>query len=165
MNPHQVYVSIGSNIQPSHNIHSGVRALREIYGELQVSPVYESAAVGFTGDNFYNLVVGFQTQEEALAVNQCLAEIETAHHRQRGHEKFSSRTLDLDLLLYDQQIIEQDKLRLPRDEILKYAFVLRPLADIFPQGKHPITQHTYADLWQAFNASHQALWVVDVTFS
>ncbi len=161
---HQVYISIGSNIEPLKHIRNGVQALRKAYGELRISPVYESAAVGFDGENFYNLVVGLQTQETVLHVNQQLTHIETDNARQRHSEKFSSRTLDLDLLLYDDLMIQQGKLRLPREEILKYAFVLRPLADLIPQHRHPITQQTYADLWQAFAAAEQALWQVDVDF-
>lgn len=161
---HQVYISIGSNIEPLKHVRNGVQALREAYGELRISPVYESAAVGFVGENFYNLVVGLQTQESVLQVNQTLAQIEADNLRQRHSEKFSSRTLDLDLLLYDDLILQQGKLKLPREEILRYAFVLRPLADLIPQQKHPVTQQTYATLWQAFEVGEQVLWQVEVDF-
>jgi len=160
---YQVYISIGSNIEPLKHIRNGVQALHKIYGELQISPVYESAAVGFSGENFYNLVVGLTTSEDVQVINQQLAQIETDNLRQRSHEKFSSRTLDLDLLLYGNLVLQQGKLKLPREEILKYAFVLRPLADLIPEQKHPITQQTYAQLWHTFDVNEQELWQIDVS--
>src|SRR5690606_10625179 len=97
----RVYVSIGSNLEPEANIPSALVELRRRYGALIVSPVYESEAVGFKGDNFYNLVVGFDTDQEVHAVIRNLREIERRHKRRRSDRRFAPRTLDLDLLLYD----------------------------------------------------------------
>ncbi len=160
--PH-IYISIGSNIEPLKHIRAGVQSLRTCYGNVRVSPVYESVAVGFTGDNFYNLVAEFETQTSVRAVSQNLAQIELDNQRQRDQEKFASRTLDLDLLLYGDLILQEGKLSLPREEILTYAFVLCPLADLIPDAKHPLNGQTYAALWQAFAAKEQTLWQVNVS--
>ncbi len=159
----RVYISIGSNIERDINIRSGVAALREHFGDLTLSTVYESRAVGFEGDDFYNLVAGFDTELDAIAVNGVLRDIEHRHGRVRGGSGFSSRTLDLDLLLYDDLVSHENGLALPRGEITKYAFVLCPLAEIAGQMRHPVNGKRYADLWQAFTSEQglQPLWPVN----
>lgn len=152
-----VYVGIGSNVDREASVRGGVADLREHYGELRLSSVYESAAVGFEGDPFYNLVAGFQTSESIQQVLAALSEIEAHHGRQRAGERFVSRTLDLDLLLYGDVIVTADNYHVPRDEILRYAFVLWPLAEVAPEQVHPETGKTFASLWAAFDKSGQPL--------
>jgi 2-amino-4-hydroxy-6-hydroxymethyldihydropteridine diphosphokinase len=160
---HQVYVSIGSNIEPLCHVKQALHDLTACFGTLNCSPVYESAAVGFAGDNFYNLVVGFQTEKNIEQVQQLLSEIERNNGRKRHDQRFNARTLDLDLLLFDQAILKSQGINVPRDEILKYAFVLRPLADLIPQQCHPQTQQTYATLWQQMQQKQQPeLWRVEL---
>jgi 2-amino-4-hydroxy-6-hydroxymethyldihydropteridine diphosphokinase len=137
-----------------------LEALRQQFGELIVSPIYESEAVGFDGDNFRNLVVGILIRLPARELAGRLRDIESAHGRVRGAEKFSSRTLDIDLLTYGEQVIDEQGVQVPRDEILRYAFVLRPLADVAPQERHPVVGRTYAELWSAFDKGEQKLWRV-----
>jgi len=156
----RVYVSIGSNIDRDENIRGGVRDLRAHFGELVLSRVYESASVGFDGDNFYNLVAAFATDEAVQAVAKILHDIENAHGRTREGPRFSSRTLDIDILLYDDLILQQGKLELPRDEITKNAFVLWPLAEIAPALEHPVLKKPYAELWAAFDKDKQPLWPI-----
>jgi 2-amino-4-hydroxy-6-hydroxymethyldihydropteridine diphosphokinase len=146
----RIFVSIGSNIEREKNLRGAVRALRDAYGTLALSRVYESAPQGFTGDNFYNLVAAFDTGESIEAVKARLAAIETAHGRVRGDRRLASRTLDLDLLLYDNAVIHRAGLDLPRAEIQEYAFVLAPLAEIAPDLRHPETGETYRALWAKF---------------
>lgn len=143
------YVSIGSNIDKEKNIEAGLTSLRETFGELTISPIYETAAVGFEGDNFFNLVVGFETDFSAHDVFEMLRQLEFKHGRLPNSQKFSSRTLDLDLLLFGDTIIDDDVLKIPRTDIEKYRFVLQPLADIAPDLIHPILRKTYREmLWQ-----------------
>lgn len=156
----QVYLSVGSNIAPEHHIRAGLKDLREHYGTLKSSSVYESKAVGFVGDNFYNLVVGFETTEDASTIIETLRHIEHTQDRKRQGKSFSARTLDLDLLLYDDLIIKE--LSIPREDILKYAFVLLPLAEIAPTAKHPLTGQSYAELWELFDKTKEALWQVAI---
>ncbi|MDH5728200.1 MAG: 2-amino-4-hydroxy-6-hydroxymethyldihydropteridine diphosphokinase [Gammaproteobacteria bacterium] len=157
----RVFVSIGSNIEPKQKVRSALMALRLAYGELQISPVYESVAVGFEGENFLNLVVAFDTNADVWQVFRHLREIEAANGRIRGGAKFAARSLDLDLLLYDDLLLDAPDLKLPRDEIHRYAFVLRPLADIAPDRIDPSCGQSYAKLWQSFDASGQDLWIVE----
>lgn len=145
------YISIGSNIDKETHIPSSLNALRDLFGELTVSSIYESEPVGFVGDSFYNLVVGFQSDLPAKSVAKLLRQVELDHGRSRDSQKFSARTLDLDLILYGDEIINDGRLQIPRDEIEKYAFVLEPLAEIAPNLTHPNTKKSYAALWQQFD--------------
>lgn len=147
------YISIGSNINKDVHIPASLRALEQTFGELTVSSVYESEPVGFTGDAFYNLVVGFDSDQEVKAVAKLLRQIELDNGRTRDSRKFAARTLDLDLILYGDLVINDGRLQIPRDEIEHYAFVLEPLAEIAPDLKHPISHASYAELWQQFDKS------------
>ena len=153
----RVYVSIGTNIERERHVRAALDALDDHYGAVQRSTVYETAAVGFEGDDFYNLVVGFDTDETPDAVAQHLRIIEDANGRVREGARFSARTLDLDLLLYDDLVLDQGRLQLPRGEITKYAFVLGPLAEIAGQRMHPLTGKTFAELWAEFPKSAAAI--------
>lgn len=160
----RVYVSIGSNINREHNIRAGVADLEARFGPLILSSVYESEAVGFAGDSFYNLVAAFGTTLTPQQVMAALHAIEEAHGRVRGGPRFASRTLDIDLLLYDDLVLHEDHLDIPRDEITRNAFVLWPLAEIAPQRKHPQLGTTYAEIWDAFDKESQPLWPVEFKF-
>jgi 2-amino-4-hydroxy-6-hydroxymethyldihydropteridine diphosphokinase len=156
----QVYVSIGSNIERERNIESALQALAAAYGELRQSSVYESAAVGFDSAPFYNLVVAFQTEASPQSVQETLHRIENDQGRSRT-AALAARTLDLDLLLYDDLVIQAGKLILPRSDIDHYAFVLGPLAEIAGEQRHPVTGTRYADMWSAFDTAGQELQRVD----
>jgi 2-amino-4-hydroxy-6-hydroxymethyldihydropteridine diphosphokinase len=156
----RVYVSVGSNIERERNVASALQALRESYGKLECSRTYEAAAVGFQGDAFYNLVVAFDCDETPQQVAARLHAIEDAHGRDRSQGKSSSRSLDLDLLLYGDLVLDQDGLQLPRKEILEYAFVLQPLAEIAGDMHHPVTGFRFALIWEAFDPTAQPMWPV-----
>jgi 2-amino-4-hydroxy-6-hydroxymethyldihydropteridine diphosphokinase len=148
------YISIGSNIDRDKNILASLQALEHQFGKLTVSSIYESEPVGFSGDPFYNLVVGFDSDLEVKEVAILLRQIELENGRTRDSQKFSARTLDLDLILYDDLILNDGRLRIPRDEIERYAFVLEPLAEIAPTLKHPISHLSYAELWEKFDKTN-----------
>jgi 2-amino-4-hydroxy-6-hydroxymethyldihydropteridine diphosphokinase len=145
------YISIGSNIDRDKNILASLKALEHHFGKLTISSIYESEPVGFTGDAFYNLVVGFKSEAGVKEVAKILRQIELDNGRTRDSQKFSARTLDLDLIIYDDLILNDGRLQLPRDEIERYAFVLEPLAEIAPTLKHPISHMSYAELWEKFD--------------
>ncbi|MDD5272142.1 MAG: 2-amino-4-hydroxy-6-hydroxymethyldihydropteridine diphosphokinase [Methylovulum sp.] len=141
------YISIGSNIEREKHIAAGLQSLKQLFGELVVSSIYEAEAVGFSGAAFYNLVVGFNSELTPQAIAQQLRQLEFAQGRTPDSKKFSSRTLDLDLLLYGDALINDGSLQLPRADIERYAFVLEPLAEIAPTLIHPVLQLSYAQLW------------------
>ncbi len=157
-----VWLSLGSNIEPRSHIPQALKELEEAFGKLTVSPVYESEAVGFQGDNFLNLVVGLRTSLGPQALMERLREIEALHGRKRDAKGFNSRTLDIDLLTYADQIIDSDTLKLPRGEILEYAFVLLPLAEVAGNERHPVEGKTYQELWDSFDSALQRLWPVEL---
>lgn len=159
-----IYISLGSNIDREQNTRAGVDALKRAFGELNLSSVYESEAVGFEGDAFYNMVIACEVDTSVHETNQILRDIEDANDRDRSGPKFSSRTLDLDLLLYDDLILDENSIKLPRGEILNNAFVLWPLAEIAPHLKHPETGVSYADMWSAFDKTKQGLKPIDFSF-
>ena len=155
----RVYISIGSNRDTARHVRNALDALYERFGELIISSVYESEAVGFEGENFLNLVVGLDTDESLGSLADWLKAVEDSNGRQRNGPKFSSRTLDLDILTYGERVGEPEGVELPRREILKNAFVLKPLAEIAPEERHPTEQRTYAALWNDYSRD-QRLWAI-----
>lgn len=145
-----IYVGIGSNIEPERHIRAALDALALHYGELLVSPVYESEAIGFNGPAFLNLVVCFESEQALSDVAQQLTSIERSNNYLGGAEKFSSRTLDIDLLLYGNTVGQFDRVILPRADIVDYAYTLWPLVDIAPDERHPINGLSYRELKKRF---------------
>lgn len=158
----RVYLSLGSNIDRERYIRAGLTALEAEFGGLIVSPVYESEAVGFDGDNFYNLVVGIETYLGVGELQRVIKAIEDDNGRVRSGPKFSPRTLDIDILTYNDCVGQVEGVELPRDEILKNAFVLLPLADVAGHELHPQVKRSYADLWSDYDKQQQALWPVQL---
>ena len=151
----QVYLGIGSNIDRESNIRNGLEELQSCYGKLTISPVYECEAFGFSGDDFYNLVVGLKTDLGIDELAHDLREIEYQFGRSINETRYSSRTLDIDLLLFGDQINE--KYNIPRSDITEFGFVLKPLCEIAPNVKHPISGQTMRQLWDKFDSSREVM--------
>jgi 2-amino-4-hydroxy-6-hydroxymethyldihydropteridine diphosphokinase len=158
----QVYLSLGSNIEPQRYLKKALAALRADFGDLIVSPVYESLAVGFVGDNFLNLVVAIDTDLSVASLSSLLRDLEEANGRQRQTTKFSSRTLDIDILTYGDAVGVIDGVQLPRTEIERYGFVLRPLADIAAEQRYPVSGISYGAMCEQLLAGDESLWRVRV---
>lgn len=159
-----VYLGLGSNIEAREHLQQALKVLRRAYGDLSLSPVYESEAVGFVGDNFLNMVVMIHTELPVGVLYEQLRDIENQFGRDRSAPKFSGRTLDIDILLYDDVVGEVDGVILPREEILTNAFVLKPLCDMAPELMHPQRRRTMAQLWQQYDQSRQKLWSVPFVY-
>jgi 2-amino-4-hydroxy-6-hydroxymethyldihydropteridine diphosphokinase len=101
--------------------------------------------------DLYNVCDNVETQKSASEVINILHQIEDSIGRNRKLPKFSSRIIDLDLVLFDDLIDE--KLNIPRKDILKYAFVLAPLFELNPEGVHPEKKVPYSNLWEDFQSN------------
>lgn len=155
----KVLLGVGSNIDPEINICNGIGSLYGCLQQMALSPVYESRAIGFTGDNFLNLVVAGDTNLPLGEFAAMLKDIEYSYGRQKDASKYSSRYLDIDILTYDNLVGEFQSIVLPRDEILNRAFVLKPLSDLMPDAIHPQVQKSYKDLWRDFDQEGQDIWL------
>ena len=156
----RVAVSIGSNLERERNVKDALTALGKTFGKLSRSPVYESAAYGFNGRSFYNLVVVFKTSLDVRAVREKIQAIENQQGREMGENRSGSRSLDLDLLLYDDAVFHDQGLDVPRQEIFEHAYVLKPLADLLPATPHPVTGESFADIWFRLGSNQETLSVV-----
>jgi 2-amino-4-hydroxy-6-hydroxymethyldihydropteridine diphosphokinase len=153
----RVYLSLGSNLEPRRYLPAAIAALRERFGDIVVSPAYRSKSVGFDGADFINLAVGLDTDLSPDALNDWLHALEDRHGRRRDVPRYADRTLDVDIVLYDERVIDgPGHLQIPRDE-LRHAFVLRPIADIAPRVRHPRSGLSMAELWAAFPAQREPL--------
>lgn len=158
----EIYVAIGSNVDPEDHLRSALVALAGNFGVLRLSPVYRNRPVGFDGEDFLNMVAAFDTDAAVDEVENALESIEAASGRERGDEKFGPRTLDLDLLLYGDEVIDSDERQVPRDEITRYAFVLKPLADLAGEKLHPVSGLAFSRIWQEFDQDRHPLEAVDL---
>ena len=153
----RVYLSLGSNLEPRRHLPAAITALRERFGAIAVSPAYRSKSVGFDGADFVNLAVGLDTALSPEALNDWLHALEDHHGRRRDVPRYADRTLDIDIVLYDDLVLDgPGHLQIPRNE-LQHAFVLRPIADIAPQVRHPLSGRSMAELWAAFPAQREPL--------
>ena len=152
---HQVYLGLGSNIDPAHYIVSGVTALRQLFGCVALSSVYRSAAVGFEGPPFLNLVARIETGLRLRELVVALRKLEYSYGRQPGSTKFSSRQLDIDILTFDNYNGVYDGVILPRPEAVKNAYVLCPFAELAPELVLPTQTATLQELWHHYPNSRQ----------
>ena len=148
----KAYLSLGSNLEPERHLDAAVKALRETFGEVVLSDWVRTKAIGFDGPDFVNGAVVIETDWDVYRLNDWLHALEDAHGRRRDVPRFSSRTLDIDIVFYDDLILDgPGNLRIPRPE-LKHAFVLQPLAQIAPDFVNPETGKTLAEAWREFPA-------------
>jgi 2-amino-4-hydroxy-6-hydroxymethyldihydropteridine diphosphokinase len=143
------WLGLGSNVNAETNIRAGIRELEKDFENVMLSSVYASTSVGFDGDDFINLVARIETDIHPLELRQYLRDLEDRFGRKRDVAKFSDRSLDIDILLYDDLILLSPVLEIPRAEILKFSHVLKPLADLEPDLTHPTERRSMAEIWQA----------------
>ena len=161
----RVYVAAGSNIEPERHLACAAAGLESAFGALDVSPWYRNTAAGFLGPDFINFVVGFDTALPLRAVVTELRAIETRCGRPRDAPKWQSRAIDLDILLYGDEVRAEPDLKLPRPDLLKRAYMLGPLADLAPALIHPTVRLSIAELWKRFDRAAHPLHVTAAAFT
>ncbi len=144
----RAYISLGSNISPERNLPEAVRRLAGHCRLLAVSPVYETQPVGMTEQpSFLNAAVLVETDLGASDLkSRVLLAIERELGRVRTADKNSPRTIDLDISLFNNETLELGQRRIPDPEILDFAHIARPLADLAPEYLHPETGHSLRDI-------------------
>ena len=151
----RVFVAAGSNIDPERNLALAAEELERAFPGVRFSPWYRNRAVGFEGPDFVNFVAEFTTD---LAVHEVIAHLQRIEQlcgRPRNAPKWAPRSMDLDILLYGDEVREEPGLTLPRPDLLRRAYMLGPLADLAPEVLHPTAGATIGDLWSRFDrASH-----------
>jgi|TARA_Y100001001_G_scaffold10748_1_gene9895 2-amino-4-hydroxy-6-hydroxymethyldihydropteridine diphosphokinase len=157
-----VYLGVGTNTEREYHLQRGLDALAELCGELQLSPVFESDAVGVLGKRFYNMVVAVETRLALADLNAALKAIEAACGRRESPQP-GRITLDIDVLCYGDLIGVHDGITLPRPEVTRNAFVLWPLALVAPHSNLPGSGQTFGQLWEGWQGN-QALWPVAFTW-
>jgi len=146
---HPVYLSLGSNIQPEINLPKAINLLHD-HGEiLKVSSAWESEAVGSDGPNYLNACVLLTTRLFLFELKQQIIHpIEAKLGRKRSEDKYAPRTIDIDIILFEDQSCN--------DKFWKLAFVVIPLAEIYPQFQNPVTQENIAETAIRL---HQKIWM------
>ncbi|GHA66042.1 2-amino-4-hydroxy-6-hydroxymethyldihydropteridine diphosphokinase [Photobacterium aphoticum] len=152
------YISVGSNIERDYHVRAAIAELRLLSEACSVSTIYEAEPVGFEGPNFYNGVIAINTSLSLVTLQATLKQLELQYGRSPSAKKNQSRTLDLDILLYGDCV--SDTPAIPRADIFKFAFVLRPLMELCPDRVIPGDGRTVRQVWQAFDRE-QALWPVE----
>ena len=156
----RVFVAAGSNVEPERNLAKAAAALAKDFPDIEFSPWYRNEAVGFEGEDFINFVVGFSTDLPVHDVVAKLRAVEALCGREPGAPKYAPRSMDLDMLMYDQLVSDEPGLILPRPDLLRRSFMLKPLADIAPDVVVPGSGRTLGELWAAHADHAQSMEVV-----
>ncbi|MEZ5500624.1 MAG: 2-amino-4-hydroxy-6-hydroxymethyldihydropteridine diphosphokinase [Steroidobacteraceae bacterium] len=157
-----VYVAGGSNVDAPRNVKRAAALLRQRFADIRFSHAYQNAPAGFDGADFINFVAGFTTSEPLADVVAALQKIEAACGRARLAPKWEPRSMDLDILLYGDEINLRGSPRLPRPDLLRRSYMLGPMAEIAPDVVHPTTRRSVGELWREFDAASHPLTPIDL---
>ena len=146
---HLAYLNLGSNIQPATNLPRALNRLSE-YGEIQdVSSVWESQAVGATGPNYLNVCAKFRSTFSQTALKEAVIHpIESQLGRKRTANKYASRPIDIDIVIFDEELLNPNSWKL--------AYVVVPLAEVYPEYRNPKTGETVGEIAARLR---QAVWL------
>ena len=151
------YVAAGSNVRPRESLAKALGMLAREFPGLRVSRAFSNPAVGFTGDDFINLVAVFPAEIPTEALLERLKAVERACGREPGAPKWEARTLDLDLLLHGDRVGRVAGKNLPHPDLSTRAWVLGPLAELAPGLMHPVAGERIDELWRRFDQSAHRL--------
>jgi len=158
-----VFIAAGSNVEAPRKLSLALDELEREFGAITVSNAYRNTAIGFEGPDFINMVAGFTTALGVREVKDRLHRIEALCGRLRSAPKWASRSMDLDILLYDDLVCDEPGLTLPRPDLLRRAYMLGPLAEIAPELRHPTANRTIRELWSEFDRAAHPLHRVELT--
>jgi 2-amino-4-hydroxy-6-hydroxymethyldihydropteridine diphosphokinase len=138
---HLAWLLLGSNIHPERNLPRAVAEIGRTESPVAVSSVWESPpADGSDQPDYWNAAILIRTRKTPAEIySGVIGPIEQSLGRVRAADKFAPRTLDIDLVLYDELAGEFSGRALPHPDILKFAYVALPLAEISPEKPHPLT--------------------------
>jgi 2-amino-4-hydroxy-6-hydroxymethyldihydropteridine diphosphokinase len=148
---HQVILSLGSNMgNRLENIQLAIKSIHDtIATVINVSSLYETPAWGFDGESFYNCALVLQTHKEAIQILEEVLALEIHLGRQRQPiEGYQSRVIDIDVITYNEEIIQTDRLKVPHPHMQSRLFVLMPMRDLNLDWRHPILQKYLPELVQ-----------------
>ena len=156
---HAVFISVGSNLGGKlDNCLRGIAALTESAESslLMASRFFRTSPVDYADqDWFVNAAVKIRTTMAPLALMDKLVSIQQQMGRKAGGVRFGPRVLDLDILLYDDWVVQTPRLTIPHPRMHKRAFVLQPICDINPSIIHPVLGQTVADLLSHLDDENQ----------
>jgi len=161
----RTYIAAGSNVEPLRNLRNALDELARSHPTLRVSPAYRNPAAGFAGDDFVNLVVELESAGTVRELLRELHAIEERCGRPRLAPKWAPRAMDLDVLLFGDRVSDEADLKLPRPDLLRRAYMLKPMVDLAPDLRHPTLGATMAELWRGFDAAAHPLTPVDLGWS
>lgn len=141
----QAYISIGSNIEAKKNIAKVKKKLNQLF-ICTFSDNFYTEAEGFEGQDFINLVAGFETSLDAVKLTQTLKNLEKKIGRESNQKGMHDRVIDLDLILLGDLIAQDQGINLPSNDIENYLFVLEPLAQIAKEHLHPVFNISFAEM-------------------
>jgi dihydroneopterin aldolase/2-amino-4-hydroxy-6-hydroxymethyldihydropteridine diphosphokinase len=144
----RAYIAVGSNINPEENLHAALLSLARQEQIVAVSTVYQTEPEGRTGQpDFYNCVTEIETEKAPADLKySVLRRIEAELGRKRTADKFASRTIDLDLVLYDDLMLQEDGLVLPDPDIASRPYLAAGMSELAPDLTLPGTASRIADL-------------------
>jgi 2-amino-4-hydroxy-6-hydroxymethyldihydropteridine diphosphokinase len=159
----RAWVSGGSNLDARRNLLRAACELRSRYPGARFSRCYRNAAVGFEGPDFINFVAELPCHEnEPESLRRELQRIEHLCGRPADAPRWAPRAMDLDILLFGTQVRDDPGLKLPRPDLLRWAFMLGPLAELAPQLLHPVQGQTIGALWEQFDQQAHPLERIDL---
>jgi 2-amino-4-hydroxy-6-hydroxymethyldihydropteridine diphosphokinase len=151
---HQVFLGLGTNLgQRQHNLEQAIAGLDEVVNVTAVSPIYETEPWGLVEQPaFLNACLSGKTEHSPQNLLSFIKNLETEMGRE-ATQKWGPRLIDIDILLYENTVLQMNGLTIPHPHLHERAFVLAPLADIAPEVEHPVLGQTIGELRTAVNLS------------
>jgi 2-amino-4-hydroxy-6-hydroxymethyldihydropteridine diphosphokinase len=156
------YISGGSNIEPEKHLLRAAHELKRSFPGARFSRCYRNRAIGFEGPDFINFAAELPVQGDATALRTELQRIEALCGRAPDAPRWAPRSMDLDVLLFGDEVFSLPGLIVPRPDLVRRAFMLGPLAEIAPTVVHPRELQRLDVLWQQFDRAAHPLIAIEL---